>query len=307
MHPLRGILFKIASVSLFVVMASCIKAASTHVPPGEAVFFRSFFALPVIFIWLWHRRELSVGFSMKDPMAHLWRGLMGTTAMGFTFAGLEFLPLPEVTAVNYATPLLLVIFASMFLGEDVRLFRLGAVALGLIGVLIVLSPRLTSISAGEIENRDALGAMFVLTGAVFAALTQVFIRKIVATERTSAIVFWFSITATLMSLLTLPFGWVMPTGNEVMLLVSAGVIGGVAQIFLTSSYRFAAASVVAPFEYTSMLLALTIGYFVFSEVPTRSMLAGAGLVILAGILVILRERKLGLERARQKQASSLIG
>lgn len=305
MHPFRGILFKIISVSLFVVMASCIKAASAHVPPGESVFFRSFFALPVIFIWLWQRRELSVGFSVNDPMAHLWRGLIGTTAMGFGFAGLGFLPLPEVTAVNYAAPLLLVIFAAMFLGEQVRLFRLAAVALGLVGVLIVLSPRMTSIAGGEIANRDALGAMFVLMGAVFAALVQVFIRKIVATERTSAIVFWFSITATLMSLLTLPFGWVMPTNHEVLLLVSAGVLGGIGQIFLTSSYRYADASVVAPFEYTSMLLALGIGYFIFKEVPSVTMLAGAGLIILAGILIILRERKLGLERAKPKRASSL--
>lgn len=305
MYLLRGILLKIASVSLLVVMASCIKAVSAHIPPGEAVFFRSLFALPVIITWLTYRRELAVGFSVKNPMAHVWRGLIGTLAMGLGFAGLGLLPLPEVTAVNYAAPLLVVIFAAMFLGEDVRLFRLGAVALGLIGVLIVLAPRLTSLAGGAIDTRDALGATFVLMGACFAALVQVYIRKMVATERTSAIVFWFSVTATLMSLLTLPFGWVLPTGREALLLVAAGILGGIGQIFMTSSYRFADASVVAPFEYTSMLLALAIGYMVFDEVPTATMIGGAALIISAGVLIILRERKLGLERDRPKRASSI--
>ena len=137
-------------------------------------------------------------------------GVVGTCAMGLGFAGLALLPLPEVTAIGYAAPLLTVVFAAMFLGEEVRIFRISAVALGLVGVLIVLSPRLTSLRDGELATAEALGAMLVLGGAVFAALAQVFVRKLVVTESTSAIVFWFSMTATVLSLVTLPFGWVMP-------------------------------------------------------------------------------------------------
>lgn len=306
MRPLRGIALKLASVLVFIVMASLIKSTAAHVPAGQAVFFRSLFALPVIFVWLAWRSELGTGLKTANPMGHVWRGVVGTLAMGLGFAGLGYLPLPEVTAIGYAAPLLTVVFAAMFLGEEVRAFRISAVILGMVGVLIVLAPRL-SVDPKTANVAEALGAMLVLGGAVFAALAQVFVRKLVNTERTSAIVFWFSVTATVLSLVTLPFGWVWPTPGESAILVGAGLLGGLGQILLTSSYREADASVVAPFDYASMIFALGIGYFVFAEVPTWPMLGGAALIVIAGIIIILRERQLGLERARQRKAMTPQG
>ncbi|WP_223637326.1 DMT family transporter [Rhodobacter sp. TJ_12] len=298
--PVTGIALKLMSVLFFIAMSSLVKAVAPHVPPGETVFFRSLFALPVILAWLALRRELRVGLKVQNPMGHVWRGVAGTTAMGLTFSGLALLPLPEVTALGYTAPLLVVIFAAMFLGEEVRAFRLSAVSLGLIGVLIVLWPRLGGVSGDN--PTEALGALVVVMGATFAALAQVFIRKMVATERTSAIVFWFTITSAGLSLISLPFGWVMPGPREAILLVSCGVLGGLGQIFLTSSYRFADASIVAPFDYASMLFALAIGYWFFDEVPTLWMLGGAGLIIFAGVMIIWREHRLGLERRRARKA-----
>lgn len=307
MNPLRGIALKLCSVAVFMTMASLIKATSGVVPPGEAVFFRSAFAVPVILVWLIATRGLKSGLATRNPLGHFWRGLMGTVAMGFGFAGLGLLPLPEVTAIGYAAPLLTVIFAAMFLGENVRFFRIFAVALGLAGVLIVLSPRLTAISAGELGATEALGAIVVLVGAVFAALAQVFVRRLVAEEKVSAIVFYFSVNSALLSLVSLPFGWVVPDPASTAMLVGAGIFGGLGQVLLTSSYRHADASVIAPFEYASMLLALGIGYAVFDEVPTGIVLGGAALVVFAGILIIWRERQLGLERDRQRRAMTPQG
>lgn len=306
MRPLRGIALKLGSVLVFIVMVSMIKATTDHVPAGQSVFFRSAFAIPVIVVWLMLRRELSTGLRAAAPMGHVWRGFAGTCAMGLGFAGLGYLPLPEVTAIGYAAPLLTVIFAAMFLGEDVRLFRLSCVALGLVGVLIVLSPRLTLLDGGA-NHAEAFGALLVLGGAVFAALAQVFVRKLVQTEKTPAIVFYFSLTATVLSLATLPFGWVWPEPRELALLIGAGLLGGVGQILLTSSYREADASLVAPFDYASMLFALAIGWFVFAEMPSRTMLMGAALIIFAGILIILRERKLGKDRAAQRKVTTPQG
>ncbi len=305
MNPLRGILLKVMSVTVFMAMASLIKAASDVVPPGQAVFFRSFFALPIIFGWLAMRGELRHGWKTGNPVGHFWRGLVGVSAMGLGFTGLGLLPLPEVTAIGYAAPLLVVVFASMFLNEKVGIYRLSAVGLGMIGVLIVLSPRLSvgaSMSTGE-----TLGAVVVLMGAVFAALAQVFVRKLVQTEGTAAIVFWFTITSTLLSLCTLPWGWAWPGWGAGAMLVLAGLFGGVGQIFLTASYRYADASLVAPFDYTSMILALAVGYFVFSEIPTGPMLVGATIVIAAGVMIIWRERQLGIERAKQRRAMGHLG
>lgn len=297
--PLRGIALKLGSVCLFMTMASLIKATSQDVPPGQAVFFRSLFAIPVILVWLSLRHDLKTGLKTKNPLGHLWRGLVGGTAMGLGFAALGLLPLPEVTAIGYAAPLLVVIFAAMFLGETVRLFRLSMVGLGLIGVLIVLSPRL-QLDPTIGNPLETLGAILTLMSATCAALAQVFVRKLTRTEDTAAIVFYFSITCTCLSLLTLPWGWAVPSVPTLVMLILAGFIGGLGQIFLTSAYRHADASLVAPFDYSSMLIALAVGYFVFSEVPTAPMLAGAAIVATAGIAIILRERQLGLQRDARK-------
>ena len=305
MNPTKGIVMKLSAVTLFFFMAVSIKASSEHVPPGQAVFFRSFFAIPVIVGWLIWQRELATGLKVANPMAHFWRGLVGTMGMGCGFAALGMLPLPEVTALEFAAPLLTVIFAAMFLGEQVRVFRLTAVAMGLIGVIIVLSPRLTLLQEGNVETVAALGAIVALTGAIFKALAQIHIRNMVRTERTAAIVFYFSITSSALALVTIPFGWVWPTGIEAAMLIGAGVLGGLGQLFLTSCYRYADASVVAPFDYASMVLALVFGYLLFAEAPTRNMLIGAGLVVFAGLVILYRERKLGLlqqeERARARK------
>ena len=296
MNPLRGIGLKVLSVCVFTAMAVCIKASAPHVPPGQAVFFRSFFAMPVIIAWMTWQGQLRHGFRTRYPLGHLWRGLVGTSAMGLGFTALGLLPLPEATALSYAAPLLTVIFAAMFLGEEVRAFRLTAVLFGLAGVVIVLLPNLT-VGLDKASAGQALGAMAALLGAVCAALAQVFVRKLIHTESTTTIVFYFSLTASVLALATVPFGWVVPVPREAVLLVSAGLFGGVGQILLTESYRHAETAVIAPFEYVSMLLALVLGYTIFSEVPTRSMLVGAALIVAAGLFIIWRERRLGIERA----------
>lgn len=303
-RPLRGMALKLGSVLVFTVMASLIKTTASHVPSGEAVFFRSAFAMPVILAWLaWtsgSRLGFWAGLRTSDPLGQIWRGLVGTIAMGLGFAGLGLLPLPEVTALGYATPILVVVFGAMFLGEQVRAVRLVAVALGLAGVLVVLSPRLSV--TGEIGAREALGAVVTLGGAVFAALAQVFVRRLTMTEGTASIVFWFSATSTVLSLATIPFGWVVPAPREALLLVLAGLLGGVGQILLTSAYRNAEAGLVAPFDYASMVLAVAIGLAIFGEVPTVTTLLGGAIVIAAGILIIWRERALGLQRDKEREA-----
>ena len=298
MSPITGILLKLGSVFLFTVMAAILKATAATVPAGEQMFFRSLFAIPVILAWLWSRGELATGLRTTDPMSHVYRGIVGSLAMGTSFAGLGLLPFPEATALGYAMPLLTVIFAGMFLAEQVRGFRMLMVAIGLVGVLIVLSPRL-SMQASSVTIGETLGAILTLTGAAFGALAQIFISRMIQTERTAAVVFWFSVTATVLSLVTLPFGWVVPDLSTLALLVTCGIIGGVAQIMLTSAYRYADASLVAPFDYGSMLMALAIGWFVFGEGASPRMLVGAAVIIAAGVAIIWRERQLGISRARR--------
>jgi len=305
-RPGRAIALKLGAVFLFMVMASLIKAASDDVPTAQAVFFRSFCAIPVIALWLWQQGHLHDGLIPQNVMGHVWRGVFGTTAMGLTFGSLALLPLPEVTAIGFATPMFTVILAALMLGERVRLFRLSAVALGLIGVSIILYPRLGGVSLG---TATTIGALMALAAAALRALVQIHVRRLVSTESTGAIVFYFSLTASALSLMVLPIGyafdlepltWAWPGAGPLALVIVAGVLGAVAQIMVTSSYRFGTASMLAPFDYASMLYAILIGWIIFTEVPTGPILIGASLVIFGGILIIWRERQLGLDRSRSK-------
>ncbi|MEZ5871117.1 MAG: DMT family transporter [Nitratireductor sp.] len=305
--PLYGIALKVISVAVFVVMSTCIKATAPHIPPGEAVFFRSFFALPAITIWLVWRQQLRTSLTTQNPLGHFWRGLVGVTAMFLGFTALGLIPLPEAVTIGYAAPLVATILAAMFLGEPIRFYRMGAVVAGMLGVLLVLSPRLTLLHSGDAGAIQAVGALCALMGAVFAAMAQIFVRKLVNFERTATIVIYFTLTSTTLSLLSVPFGWEVPDAREAALLITAGVLGGVGQIFLTESYRYAETAVIASFEYTSMLMALAVGYFVFAEVPTMPMLAGAALIMLAGLVILLRERQLGIEQARSRKAMTPQG
>lgn len=295
-RPVLAVLLKVTAIALFTALSGIIKATSETVPAGEAVFFRSFFAIPVIVAWLVARGELRHGLITKKPMFHVWRGLVGTSAMGMTFMGLALLPLPEVTAIGYATPIFTLILAALFLGETIRMVRISAVAIGLLGVLIMIWPRL----GGDLGDGAMLGVLLVVAATVARGFVQIHIRRMVQSEHTAAIVFYFSLTASGLALLTAPFGWVMPDAQTAALLVSAGLVGGVAQILVTSSYRFAPASMLAPYDYASMIFAIVIGYVWFDEWPTLVMLAGAALVIAGNVLVIWREHRLGLRRGKAK-------
>lgn len=303
-RPGLAISLKLAAVFLFVVMSALIKATSDLVPSGQQVFFRSFFAMPVIVVWLILRGELRQGLIARDPVSHVWRGIFGTTAMGLTFTGLGLLPLPEVTAIGYATPIFTVILAALMLGERIRLLRVSAVAIGLLGVTIMIWPRLGSAS---LQDGAALGALIILAATVIRALVQIFIRRMVETEHTAAIVFWFSATASVLSLATAPFGWVWPDGQVLALLIGAGLLGGVAQALITSAYRFGGPSMLAPYDYASMLFAVLVGFVWFGELPTAAVVIGAGLVIVGGAIVIWRERQLGLERNKARSVTDPKG
>lgn len=293
MSPLRGMALKLSAVFLFVIMAALIKASADVVPPGQAVFFRSLFAIPVILFWLAMRRELGTGLRTRNPVGHFWRGVFGVSAMACGFAALGLLPLPEVTVLGYAAPILTVILAALLLGEKIRLVRMSAVGLGLVGVVIVMLPQLGNETMGTAAK---WGVVLVLASASLRALAHVHIRKLVQDETTSAVVFYFATTATCLSLLTAPFGWVMPDPITASQLIGAGCVGGVAQILLTASYRHAEAAFLAPFDYASILFALIIGYTIFDEIPTIHTVIGSVIIIGAGVLIIWRERQLGVKR-----------
>lgn len=295
--PLTGIALNVSALFVLVCMAACVKAATAQVPTGQAVFARAAFSLPLILGWIASQGPLSDGLRMARPRHHLLRGALGTVALSLNFLALSLLPLPEVTTIGFAAPMVTLVFAVVILGEKVRLVRWGAVIIGFAGVMIVVWPRLgVSTEAGSLAR---LGALAALGSATAAALVKILLRRMVVQESTPAIVFYFALTASLMGLLTAPFGWVWPTRDVALLLVASGLLGGIGQLMMTASYRYADASALAPFWYAQLLFATALGFVLFDEVPTAHMLAGAGLVIAAGLLIAWREAHLGKAARRR--------
>jgi drug/metabolite transporter (DMT)-like permease len=300
-RPVRGITLKLLSVVAFVGMASFIKAAG-EVPAGEIVFFRSFFAIPPVLAMMIWRKELGVALSTNRPLGHLLRGTVGVTSMTIGFFALTRLPLPEAITLGYAQPLIVVVLSALVLRETVRIYRWTAVIVGLIGVIIISLPRFTLFSgASEMSSQETLGVIAALTAAAIGACALLLTRNLVTTERTPTIVLWFCLTCSSWGLMTIPFGWVMPTPSQATFLILAGIFGGLGQILVTESYRHAEASTVAPFEYSSMILGVLVGYFAFGDVPTIHMLVGGSIVVGAGIFIIWREHRLGVAQAAARK------
>jgi drug/metabolite transporter (DMT)-like permease len=302
MNILKGTFLKLVSVLMFAVMQAFVRALGEAVPIGQVVFFRAFFAiLPVLVIYAW-RGELWTAAHTKRPLGHVGRGSIGLAGMFFNFGSLARLPLAEATAISFASPLVTVALAALMLHERVRIYRWSAVGIGFLGVILMLVPHFDAVRlAASHTATQTAGAAMALAGAFCNAGAVIQTRRLTDTETTSSIVLYFSFICSVGGLLTLPFGWIMPSPWELFLLVSIGVLGGVAHLILTESYRFAPASVIAPFDYTAIIFAFLIGYAVFGEVPTFVVIVGAAIVVAAGLFVLWRERQLGLRRARDAE------
>ena len=300
---LRGIALKVAATFVFAVMSALIKLAAARFPVSEVVLFRSAFAMLVLVAWLASRGEFPTALATRRPLGHIGRSLAGTGGMYSNFAALALLPLADATAFTFATPLMVVPLAAILLGEAVRPYRWGAVAAGFVGVTIMLSDHL-----GGASDARALGSSIALLGALFSAVAMIQTRRLTQSEPTGAIVFYFSSVTLAVagtSLIAAAFwpagapgeAWirsqtfVAPGLGEAVLLAAIGLLGGMGQILMTHSYRYADASVIAAFDYVAMIWAAALGYLMFAETPTLRVLLGAAIVAGAGAYVVWRVRR----------------
>lgn len=307
MHPFKAIGLKLISALLFAFMSALVRQLGDVAPIGQMVFFRSAFAiLPVVLVYA-IRGELATAVRTSRPLGQLGRGLLSVGGMFSNFSALTRLPLADATAISFASPLITVALAAIILKERVRIYRWSAVVIGFAGVIVMLIPHLDIGRYAAIGGAAAAGSIFAVISAFCNAGTVIQTRRLTQSETTSSIVFYFSLVCAIAGALTLPFAWHSPTPRELAALIALGVLGGFAHILLTESYRYAAASVVAPFDYSSMLWALLLGYWLFGELPDTLVYLGATIVAAAGLYVIWRERQLGLQRAREAEGPPQAG
>jgi drug/metabolite transporter (DMT)-like permease len=300
MNPTKGIAFKVISAALFAVMQALIRSLGARYPVGQVVFYRSVFAIiPLVLVYAW-RGELAAVVRTERPLGQAGRGVLSIAGMFFNFGAVARLPLVESNAIAFSSPLFTVTLAALILNERVRVYRWSAVVIGFVGVLVVLSPHLSGeeLTAAVAGATSLIGVVYAICGSVTNAGTAIQTRRLAQSESTSSIVFYFSVSCALAGLATLPFGWITPSIGETVALISIGVLGGTGHIFLTESYRFASASLVAPFDYTAMIWALVLGYAMFGETPTAEIIGGSAIIAAAGLFVIWRERQLAAMRRR---------
>lgn len=298
MNPLKAIALKLLSTLMFALMGAQVRYLGGAYPVGEVAFFRALFALLPILAVFGFRGELRGALRTSRPLDHVLRGFFSIVGTFCTFGALARIPLADFTAIAFIAPLITVVFAALFLKEHVRAYRWTAVGFGFGGVILMLLPHLGQ--HGDLTTPALIGLGFAFTNAMTAAGATIQIRRLTATETTASIVVYMTLLVMLFSLTTIGLGWRMPASPvELAALIGVGVSGGLGQMFFTESYRYAPASMLAPFDYSAMLWAFMLGFALFAEVPTAPVLAGAVIVAAAGIFVVVRERALGLTRRRQ--------
>ena len=272
---------------LFAGMLVCVKAVSEDVPLGEIVFYRSAFALIPVVIFLWIRREFPGGLATKRPMAHVLRASFGALAMFASFAAIARLNVAEAILIAQLSPILMAISAVVFLSERLTRGRVGGLALGFAGVIILVWPEL----GGRDPDATRLAGFAIgLLGAALTAFALIMVRNLNRTESPGAIAFYFALASMVGGLLTLPWGWTQPDSWTLTLLVGAGLFGGFAHIAMTFAFRYAEASQIAPFEYVSLLWPVLADLLIFDVALSTSFLFALPLVLGGAALAAAEKR-----------------
>ena len=266
------------SVCAFSIMDLIVKWSDNY-PLGQVIFFRGFFGI-VLYYFVIPRERIRDFYYTKRPLLHFSRCFFGLAALLSIFTALRNLPLATVVSISFAAPIFTTIFSIFFLSERVGYFRWLAVFIGFIGILIISEPGLSSLNVYYI-----FPVIFVL-GMSYVAIS---IRQLSSTEPVWLISLFFSAAITIAGLLTLPFGWIMPSFYDLTLLSMIGFFGGVANLWLSQSYKFSEVSLVTPLKYLALVFAIVFGYLIWGEVPSGKTLIGAILVIASSIIIFRRE------------------
>jgi drug/metabolite transporter (DMT)-like permease len=282
----RAIALKLGQTLTFSLMYAAIKLAG-DVPIGQVVFFRGFFALIPLFIWTFFTVGPRAAIATKRPAYHVIRAVLGTTSMFTSFLAVQLLPLVTVTAFNFVQPIFAVILAAVFLSERVGKYRWGAVIVGFLGVLVMIEPH--GGLAALVTLKLSRGVVYALLSSFLTAVVVVWIRQMSATERSEAIVFYFMTACAAAGAVFMLWNHVVMTPAMTFWLVLCGLLGGIGQLVMTYSYRYGEPSLLAPFDYTAMLWAMALGWFVLGEMPEALVLAGAAVVISSGLFIAWRE------------------
>ena len=284
---LYGIYLKLGSLVLFCTMDAMVKALGSTYDAFQLMLFRSSIAMAPVAVLIWRSGGLRSVLPNRPWMQALRIVVAFGSTLGFFYV-FPRMPLVDAYAISYAAPLFMVALSVPMLGEPVGWRRWTAVFVGFIGVLIMLDPWGIEFHAMSL----------IVLGATFCySLSTVMLRLLSRHDSDIVALFWLSLTTSVASLLGAIPAWVWPTAIDWVWLVVMGLLGGIAQIMNTRAWRLATTAVLAPFDYTSIVLAVLFGYLWFKEEPSWTVWLGLPLVMGSGLYILHRERVRTRERA----------
>lgn len=273
-----GFFYMFISVCAFSLMDVIVKWSDDY-PVGQVLFFRGFCGIiPILF--LIPKDRYSDFYKTTRPFLHFKRCLAGLIALVSIFIALRNLPLATVVSITFAAPIFTTIFSIFLLNEKVGLYRWMAVLVGFAGIIIISEPGFSSF------NLYYIYPIIFCLGLSYVAIA---IRKLSSTEPVWLISFFFSFSIMLLSFLSFYQNWILPSLIDLFLLSLIGILGGLANLWLSQSYKYSEVSLVTPLKYLALVFAIIFGYFIWDEVPTFKTLLGAGLVIFSSFIIFRRE------------------
>lgn len=280
-HPVLGIATFIGNLVLMALISASVKALSDDYPLSEILLFR--FAFAALFFWLLLLSTIGLsGLSTSRPFGHAIRTVSGITSLSLMFFAISRIPIADATALSYSAPIFITLLSAFMLKETIGLRRWLAIFVGFIGVLLIAQPGGAGWSIGV-----AAGIASAITG----ALVAIWLRRLSRSERSVTIGLYYNSSGALVCIIwVLAVGWVLPRDEDLLLFCVFGVICAAQQWLLTISFRYAEASLLAPFEYMAMIFAAIFGYFLWDEIPVLTTWIGAAVIASSGLFIFVRRQ-----------------
>lgn len=277
---MRAVLFMLLAINLLPFMNVAAKFLSGDYHTVQVVWARYAGHLVFVLLMFMPRRGLSLLKATK-PGIHIIRSMLMFLATVCFFTALRFIEVPVASAINFISPLIVTALAAPFLGEAVGIRRWTAVAVGFAGALIIIRP-----GGGE-----AHWAMILVLGTAFCYATyQIYTRKFAAADPPETSITYIAIVGAVISSFALPFYWVTPVSVvDTLLFALLGLIGGLGHYFVIRAFQHGEASVLAPFNYGQLVMAIVLSYLVFDTFPDLWTFVGGGIIISSGLYVTYRE------------------
>ena len=283
-----AMLLALAATAMFSVMHALVRGLSGELHPFEIAFFRSLFGLAVALPVVWRHGRASL--RSHNPKLVMTRGLIGAVSLIVWFQGLATVPLAEATAISFTAAIFGAIGAVLVLGERMRLRRWTAAAVGFAGVLVVLRP-----GAGVATT----GAVLVLLSAVLWGTNTVIVKTLARRDSSITIVTWTGLTLSLVTLLPAALVWQWPSAAQLGWLAAIGVLGGLGSLAWTQALKLAEATLVIPFDFSRLVWAGLLGWWMFAEVPDGWTWLGSLMIVASTGYIALREAHLAREARRR--------